>query len=49
MSSPFLDNQKNGDGDCIQQQVGMTGITLQDYKLSDQAILKTSTGWKLGC
>ena len=39
MSSPFLDDQKNGDG--IQQQVIMTGITLQDYKLSDQAILKT--------
>ena len=47
MSSPFLDDQKNGDG--IQQQVVMTGITLQDYKLSDQAILKTSSGWELGC
>ena len=47
MSSPFLDDQKNGDG--IQQQVVMTGITMQDYKLSDQAILQTCSGWKLCC
>ena len=33
MSSPFLDDQKNGDD--IQQQVVMTGITLQGYKLSE--------------